>query len=109
MTSYIKKELYKDKSHDSGSTYCETFVITSGETDVFIMPHSNVYAIAVRQTDGVFYFTIDCYDKIIDTPQEVIWFAWDGVSKINNAVTAFKFVWTRNTAKGAITVKTASI
>jgi hypothetical protein len=107
MTSFMRKELYKGRSQDSGSTWFESFTLTSGESNIFILPHTNVYAIGARQTDGVFYFTIDSYEIIISNPGMVTWLAWDGTSKINNAVTAFKFVWTRDTATGAITVKTA--
>lgn len=92
------------KSGDSGAIYYENIEITSGESDVYLLPESRIYGIVCRQENGILNFTMDS-EEVIDAATAV-WEEWDGTSQINLGVTAFKFVWVSGTAKAAVTIRT---
>ncbi len=95
------------RTGDVGAVYYENLELTSGESDIYILPIGVIYAIAARQDNGHFEFTMDD-DDVIDAGNEE-WFVWNGSSAINKGVRAFKFVWDSDTATGSITVKTEKV
>lgn len=92
---------------NAGAVYYEKVELSSGsESDEYILPPTEVYAIACYiDGDGELQFTQD--------PRSVIeagsadYEAWDGASLINNSVTGFKVTRNSGTVTTKVTVRTS--
>jgi hypothetical protein len=105
---YLKKTNFDQKNPNSGSIYYEAIEVLDTETsDEYILPISQIYAIAAKFTGtGTVYFTNDSPEVIEAGNAE--YEAWDTVSAINLGITGFKVESTSGTVTLKITVKSAN-
>ena len=96
-----------DNASANGAVFHTKIELTSGESDVYLVPLNRMYAIGATQDAGVVLnFSIDSEDTIRNDSANVIWVAWDGLSGINLAITAFKATWSAGTPVATVTIKT---
>lgn len=83
-----------------GAIYSTRLSLTIAQSDTYLLPINRVYGISFYlDGTGEIYVTND--------PDGLIGFeAWDGVSQISNAITAFYVTRTAGTVTAKITVKT---
>lgn len=90
-----------------GGIYYTDISITSGTSDIYLLPTSSIYTIGLSVENGDIYFTIDSEEKIRNSTAYYI--AWDHTSEISLAVTGFYVQHIVDTASAQITVKTRRI
>ena len=86
----------------SGALYTEKIILEAGESDVFILPLTQIYAMTfLIEGTGTVHFSNDSIADLVADNADFV--EWDGVSEINPGITAFKVVW----GSGTVTVKAA--
>jgi len=89
---------------EAGAIYSTKLELSSGISDIYLLPEQKIYAVGIITENGILYFTIDSPDIIEKT--EETWLEWEESTQVNFAITAFKFAHSIETAKCTITVKT---
>lgn len=95
-----------ERNADTGAVYHETISLTEALSNVYLIPFGQVYAIAAYITgSGTIEFSNDSPETI--ESGSPVFIAWDGVSQINLALTAFRVTRSAGTVVAKVTVKTA--
>ena len=104
---YMKRTSKTGPIQSAGALYTKKIVLTAGESDVFILPITQIYSIAVSiDGDGTIAFSNDGLEDLEAGNGAFI--VWDGTSLINLGLTAFKAIWGSGTTTIRITIKTAT-
>jgi hypothetical protein len=86
-----------------GAHFFEYIELSSGVSDIYLLPIGAIYAIGVELNGCRIHLTIDDEEMIRDSTSSYI--LWDGVSEINKAITAFYVEWLSGSANASVTIK----
>lgn len=100
------KPMIRSKADDTGGGgwWHTELTVTSGVSDTWLLPVQPIMSIGARVVgSGILSFTLDQESVLVSGGN---FEDWDGIAKINPAVTGFRFTCASGTATAVVCVKT---